>query len=512
MRATDSQPPVAISVRDVSRHFGPVKALNNVSMDVYEGQLTAIMGENGAGKSTLMKILAGLDTPTRGEVDVQGTTVSKFDPSIMLSQYRVALVPQELALATDRTVAQNIMLGAEPGSRLFPSNKGIDERAAELLARLGEKVDPRRPVRELDAATQQIVVIARALAREARMVIFDEPTAVLSPAESERLFAVIAGLKADGVTMLYVSHRIPEVFALSDRIHVLRDGEHIGDWNTTDVTPDSVVAAMVGRELSSEISRSETDSDRDTTKESRLEVTNLQAVGLRDVTLSVAPGEVLGVAGLPDSGRIELLRALFGADPVDAGTVKLDGTAVQQKSPRDAIANGVAYLPGERRHQGIFPTMSVADNINALTLDKRSRLGLLQRRGLRQDADRRAAKLRVKTSNIGQAITQLSGGNQQKALVARWLTINPRLMLLDEPTRGVDVGAKAEIYAVFRELTTDGMAMVVSSSDLPELLTITDRIVVMAAGRVVDILPSSEATEESIMALATGADTLKESA
>ncbi|PYF98317.1 monosaccharide ABC transporter ATP-binding protein, CUT2 family [Georgenia satyanarayanai] len=512
MQATDHSRQVALSVRGLTRHFGPVRALNDVTLDVYDGTLTAVMGENGAGKSTFMKILAGLDSPTAGDVEVRGTPVTRFDPSVMLSEHRVALVPQELALAGERTVAQNIMLGAEPGSRFFPSGRAVDARAAELLDRLGERLDPRRPVRELDAATQQIVVIARALAREARVVIFDEPTAVLSPAESERLFAVIEGLRADGVTMLYVSHRIPEVFALSDRIHVLRDGHHIGGWDTSEVTPDQVVGSMVGRDLSSELARSETTSHRESGQVPRLALREVRAPRVHDVSLDVAPGEVLGIAGLPDSGRVELLRAVFGADPTDGGKISLDGETVRHRSPRDAIANGIAYLPGERRHQGIFPTMSVADNMNVLTLSRRSQLGLLRRGALRADAKQRAEQLRVKISNVGQGITQLSGGNQQKALIARWLAIDPRLMLLDEPTRGVDVGAKAEIYAVFRELTTSGMAMVVSSSDLPELLAITDRIAVMAAGHVVGVLPTATATEESIMALATGADTLKESA
>ena len=512
MPTPDETREVALSVHGLSRHFGPVKALNDVTLDVYDGKLTAIMGENGAGKSTLMKILAGLDSPTAGRVEVRGTHVTRFDPSVMLTEHRVALVPQELALAGERTVAQNIMLGAEPGNRFFPNAKAIDSRAAELLDRLGERLDPRRLVRELDAATQQVVVIARALAREARVVIFDEPTAVLSPAESERLFTVIEGLRAEGVTMLYVSHRIPEVFALSDRIHVLRDGHHIGGWDTSEVTPDQVVGSMVGRELSSELKRSEGESHRESGQVPRLSLKSAQAPAVHDVTLEVAPGEVLGIAGLPDSGRIELLRAVFGADPLSGGSIELDGQEVRHRAPRDAIANGIAYLPGERRHQGIFPTMSVADNMNVLTLGRRSRLGLLRRGVLRSDATQRAEQLRVKISNVNQGITQLSGGNQQKALIARWLAIDPGLMLLDEPTRGVDVGAKAEIYAVFRALTDEGMAMVVSSSDLPELLAITDRIAVMAGGHIVGILPSADATEESIMALATGADTLKESA
>ncbi|WP_434740241.1 sugar ABC transporter ATP-binding protein [Micromonospora sp. SH-82] len=501
----------AVEVTGLSKHFGAVRALQDVTLSVPAGALTAVMGENGAGKSTLMKILAGLDSPTTGTVQVDGEQVRRFDPATLLSRHRVALVPQELALAQDRTVAENIMLGVEPGSRPFPHRGRINERAEQLLDRLGVRVDPRRAVRHLDAATQQLVVIARSLAREASLVILDEPTSILSPAESEQLFGVIRSLQADGVTMLYVSHRMPEVFALSQHIHVLRDGRHVGYWPTGQVTPDEVVGAMVGRELAAEHARHDTPPPV-ATAVPRVRLTGVSGTGFTDVDLTVAPGEVVGVAGLPDSGRVELLRGLFGADPISAGTVELDGAAFTAREPRDAIAARVAYLPGERRQQGILPTMSVADNVNILTLGRRQRFGLLRRRALRHDADARARQLRVKTSTTAQGITQLSGGNQQKALLARWLSIEPRLMLLDEPTRGVDVGAKAEIYRLFRSLADDQVAILVSSSDLPELLTVSDRIAVMAAGRLVGVIPAAEATEEKVMALATGAHTMKEKA
>ncbi|PSL05320.1 monosaccharide ABC transporter ATP-binding protein (CUT2 family) [Haloactinopolyspora alba] len=503
---------VAVDVSGLSKQFGPVRALDDVSLQAPAGTITAVMGENGAGKSTLMKVLAGLDSPTAGTVTVAGEQVRRFDAATMLSRHRVALVPQELALAQARSVAENIMLGAEPGPRAFPNRAEIVQRAAALLGRLGENLDPRRPVGELDAATQQLVVIARSLARDANVVIFDEPTSVLSPAESERLFTVIDGLRADGVTMLYVSHRMPEVFRLSDHVHVLRDGRHVGAWRTADAEPDDIVSAMVGRTLQHEPKAAGTTPATSSAAAPRLQVRELRGAGFDSVTVDIAPGEVIGVAGLPDSGRIELLRAVFGADHRTGGTMHLDGEPFAPHSPRDAIRARVAYLPGERRHQGIFPTMSVADNVNALTLDRHVRFGLLRRRSLRRDADEHARELRVKTSTTAQAITQLSGGNQQKALLARWLSIDPRLMVLDEPTRGVDVGAKAELYALFRSLTERGVAVLASSSDLPELLAISDRIAVMAAGRVVDIVPAAEATEEGVMAMATGARTMKETA
>ncbi|SCL26571.1 sugar ABC transporter ATP-binding protein [Micromonospora inyonensis] len=499
----------AVEVSGLSKHFGAVRALQDVSLSVPAGSLTAVMGENGAGKSTLMKILAGLDTPTTGTVRVAGEEVRRFHPATLLSRHQVALVPQELSLAQDRTVAENILLGAEPGSRPFPHRRRMEEQAAHLLDRLGLRVDPRRAVRHLDAASQQLVVIARSLARRARVVILDEPTSILSPAESDRLFGVIRSLQADGVTLLYVSHRMPEVFALSQHIHVLRDGRHVGHWPTAQVTPDQVVAAMVGRELAAEFARHDTPPPA-ATATPRLCLRGVSGTGFTDVDLDVAPGEVVGVAGLPDSGRIELLRGVFGADPVRGGELALDGERFTARSPRDAIRARIAYLPGERRQQGILPTMSVADNVTVLTLGRRQRFGVLRRRALRRDAEDRARELTVKTATTAQGITQLSGGNQQKALLARWLSIEPRLMLLDEPTRGVDVGAKAEIYRLFRSLTGAGVSIVVSSSDLPELLTVSDRIAVMAAGRLVGVLDAADATEESVMALATGAHTLKE--
>ncbi|MBO4206756.1 sugar ABC transporter ATP-binding protein [Micromonospora echinofusca] len=507
----DAPTTAAIAVTGLSKHFGAVRALQDVTLSVPAGSLTAVMGENGAGKSTLMKILAGLDSPTTGTVQVAGEQVRRFDPATLLSRHRVALVPQELALAQDRTVAENIMLGAEPGSRPFPDRRRMDQRAGELLDRLGLAVDPRGTVRHLDAASQQLVVIARSLAREARLVILDEPTSILSPAESERLFGVIRALQADGVTLLYVSHRMPEVFALSQHIHVLRDGRHVGYWPTDEVTPDEVVAAMVGRELAAESRRADRPAPTAGTVP-RLRMRGVSGTGFTGIDLDVAPGEVLGVAGLPDSGRVELLRGIFGADPLSGGELSLDGERFTTRAPRDAIRARVAYLPGERRQQGILPTMSVADNVTILTLGRRQRFGLLRRRALRRDADARARDLRVKTSTTAQGITELSGGNQQKALLARWLSIEPRLMLLDEPTRGVDVGAKAEIYRLFHHLTDSGVAIVVSSSDLPELLTVSDRIAVLAAGRLVGIVPAAEATEEKVMALATGAHTMKENA
>ncbi len=506
----------AIQVTDLSRSFGPVKALSGVSFDILEGELTALLGENGAGKSTLLKILAGLQPPSSGSVSVHGGEVTAYDPSTMLTKYGVAIVPQELALARDRSVAHNITMGAEPGGKLFPNRNKMESTAVELLAELGVTLDPRTEVHKLNLATQQLVVVARSVARNCHVLILDEPTAMLTPAESERLFQLLATLKAKGVTILYVSHRMPEVFALSDQIHVLRDGRLVASMRTADTTPDEVVAAMVGRELGEALKRTAQHHSDTDTRHPALTVVGLSGHGHRDVSFTLRPGEILGVAGLPDSGRVELLRNIYGADSSTAGTVTVNGMPYVKRSPAQSIRRRLAYVPGERRAQGLLTSMSVGENIGVLLLDKFSRLGFINKAALATDTDSRLAALRVKAASSEQGIMQLSGGNQQKVILARWMSINPSVFVLDEPTRGVDVGAKAEIYQQLTLLADSGVGILCSSSDLPELLAVTDRIAVMSEGRLVAIVETKGATEESIMALATGAvtapDTTRQSA
>lgn len=505
--STKAAPVPAIRINDLSRSFGTVKALSGVSFDIRDGELTALLGENGAGKSTLLKILAGLQPPSSGSVTVHGGEVTSYDPSTMLTRYGVAIVPQELALAQDRSVSHNITMGAEPGGKLFPNRKTMDSTAAALLAELGVNLDPRTEVHKLNLATQQLVVVARSVARNCRVLILDEPTAMLTPAESERLFELLATLKAKGVTIIYVSHRMPEVFALSDQIYVLRDGHLVASMRTVNTTPDEVVAAMVGRELGEALKRTAQHHGDTAAHEPALTVAGLSGHGHRDVTFVLQPGEILGVAGLPDSGRVELLRNIYGADPATAGTVAVNGMPYAKRSPAKSIRRRLAYVPGERRAQGLLTSMSVGENIGVLLLDQFSRLGFINKTALAADADTRSASLRVKAASSEQSIVQLSGGNQQKALLARWMSIDPSVLVLDEPTRGVDVGAKAEIYQQLMLLADSGVGIVCSSSDLPELLAVTDRIAVMSEGRLVAVVETTGATEESIMALATGAVT-----
>lgn len=495
----------AIRVQGLSRSFGPVRALEDVSFDVPEGEVTALLGENGAGKSTLLKILAGLQPPSSGSVTMFGSEVGSFDPNTMLSEHSIAIVPQELSLLPDRTIAENILAGIEPGSRLFPSKRKMIQRTIELLRELDLDLDPNALVRTLDMATQQLVVVARSNARGCRVLILDEPTAMLTPAEADRLFALIAKLKSAGTTLVYVSHRMPEVFALADQIEVLRDGRHVASRRRVDTTPEQIVADMVGRDLGQFTSRTELQqgtSEHDSIP--ALAVHELSGQRHSGISFEVRPGEILGVAGLPDSGRVEMLHNIFGAEKGTAGTVTLSGALYKNRSPIASVEAKLAFVPGERRAQGLLTTMSVGDNIGVLTVDSHSRFGLMRQGVFKRSNTKRAKALRVKTATIDQPITNLSGGNQQKAMLARWLAIEPKVLVLDEPTRGVDVGAKAEIYEQLFELSNRGVATVCSSSDLPELLTITDRIAVLSEGRLSGILDTATATEESIMALATG--------
>ncbi len=502
----DPARPPAVRITDLSRSFGPVRALDGVSFDIAAGEVTALLGENGAGKSTLLKILAGLQPPSGGGIIVDGRPVERFDPNTMLTEHRIAIVPQELSLLPDRTVAENILSGIEPGGRLMPSRRRMLSRTVELLAELDLDVDPNASARSLDLATQQLVVVARSIARDCAVLILAEPTAMLTPAESDRLFALIGRLKRAGTTIVYVSHRMPEVFMLADRIEVLRDGRHVAGWARSEVTPEQAVAAMVGRELGQFTSRAELSPAGPPPAD--VPALALRALGGRrhhDVSLEVRPGEIVGVAGLPDSGRVELLHNVFGAEPGTAGVVEIHGERYDRRSPLASVARRLGFVPGERRAQGLLTTMSVADNIGVLLAGRLTRAGFVRRRALDERAAGLAADFRVKSATLEQPITNLSGGNQQKSMLARWLAIDPTVLVLDEPTRGVDVGAKAEIYEALFALADDGVAVLCSSSDLPELLTVTDRIAIMAGGTIVDIVATATATEESIMAAATGA-------
>lgn len=489
--------PLAIVASGLSKHFPGVTALDGVSLGFPAGRVTAVVGENGAGKSTLMTILAGLQRPDAGTVTVGNHLVSSFTPHALLVEHGVALVPQEIALCRERTVAENVLLGREPG--VLPSRRTMVEETRKLLASIEATINPRRRAGSLGVAEQQIVLIVRALARQCRILILDEPTAALTQDEVDRLFRLLRRLREGGTTIIYVSHRMPEVFALSDGIHVLRDGAHVASYVTEAVDPGTVVRSTVGRELGERVASSPRPLG-----DVALKVAGLTGKSFLHADLVVRRGEIVGLAGLPDSGRGELVAALFGATP-SSGDVVLDGRKLRLRAPADAINAGIGYVPAERRSQGIFPAMNVSTNLALLDLPKATHFGIVNKRALARIAESRLQQFDIR-GGASAKITQLSGGNQQKVILARWLARNPSLLLLDEPTRGVDVGAKAEIYARLAEAAAAGSAILMSSSDLPELLRTCDRIVVMAQGEVVGESPAASATEDQIMALATGLD------
>ncbi len=488
------QSPLTLRVSGLCKRFGGVQALNDVSLDFPPGKITAVLGENGAGKSTLMTIMAGLQRPDSGTLTVAGTAVSGYSPSQMLHEHRIALVPQEIALCRDRTVAENVLLGREPG--VLPSRRRMNEQTRALLEQIDTPIDPRQDAGLLSVAEQQLVLIARALARDCRVLILDEPTTSLTPNEASRLFALLRRLRDRGTTILYVSHRLPEIIELADLVHVLRDGRHVASFDAAEVTTDRLISAMVGRELAAAVR-----DDGRTVGSPLLEVANLSAAAFSGVSLTVCAGEIVGVAGLPDSGSNALVAALFGAVPA-TGDVRLDGVRLRVRSPRDAMRAGIGYVPAERRSQALFPDLSVNDNATVLDVETSSRFGLVNHRRLRRMGKARLAEYDVRGSSGG-VVTGLSGGNQQKVILSRWLAREPRLLLLDDPTRGVDVGAKSEIHDRLVDVARSGAAVLMSSSDLPELLRVCDRIVVLSRGQVTGAVDARTATEQEVMALAT---------
>ncbi len=488
-----AQSPLAVTVSGLCKRFPGVTALDDVSLDFATGRITAVLGENGAGKSTLMSILAGLQKPDEGVVHVGGRPVDRFSATALLHDHGVALVPQEIALAAERSVAENILMGQEPG--VLPSRRRMVGRATSLLDEVGSTIDPRQRAGALSTADQQLLLIVRAIARDCRVLILDEPTTSLTGQEVASLFTLLRRLRDAGTAVIYVSHRLPEIFEICEDIHVLRDGRHVASFGTAQVTPQQLVAAMVGREVA------ERPYDRRAEGRSVLSLRGLTSAAFADVDLDVRAGEVVGVAGLPDSGRSELLAAIFGAVP-SRGSIHLDGEKVTLRSPRDAIKCGIGYVPAERRAQAIFPDMSVGRNAVVLDVEDLSWFGMVPPRRLRALADERIRANDVRGSIAG-SITGLSGGNQQKVIIGRWLARKPKLLLLDDPTRGVDVGAKEEIHDRIDGAARQGAAVLMSSSDLPELLRTCDRIVVLSQGRVAGTELAIDATEESIMRLAT---------
>jgi rhamnose transport system ATP-binding protein len=490
-----------LAARDITKSYAGVRALSGVSFDLDAGEVHALIGENGAGKSTLIKIMTGAVVADSGTLSVRGQVVAAMSPATSRA-LGIAAIYQQPALFPHLTVAENIAFALEPRTAV----RTIDwtrrrNDARDLLDRVGAGIDGDRLVASLSMPEQQLVEIAKAIGCAARVLIRDEPTASLSTTEVERLFEVVARLKSEGVGIIYISHRLDEILSIADRVTVLRDGTTVGTHPRAGLQRTTMINFMIGRELSAIFPKRAVPIG-DVALE--LRHVTCRAAGVHDVSLAVRSGEIVGLAGLVGSGRTELAQTVFGLTPADSGDVLVRGRPVDVRSPRMAIAAGIGYLPEDRKQHGVVPEMAVDQNVSLARLRGVARNGLIDRARERSQAQRYVDQLRIKTASVNADVESLSGGNQQKVALARWLAIAPQVLLLDEPTQGVDVGSKSEIHALMQELAEHGLAVLMISSELPEILGMSDRVAVMRGGTIAGVLSRDEATQERVMAMALG--------
>ncbi len=485
-----------LQVKSLSKSFPGVKALDQVSLDVARGQVHAVTGENGAGKSTLMRILIGLDAPDAGEILFKGRPVQLKNPHEAL-RLGISMIHQELLPFPDLTVAENICMGREP-VRWFPGwldKPAMHREAQRLLERLGVRLPPARKMRELSVAEMQTVEIAKALAYQADVIIMDEPSSAISEREVEALFEVIRDLKRRGVAVIYISHKMEEIFRIADVVTVLRDGRHVATRDIGELDENRLIALMVGRELNAAPPQSAAEQG-----EAALEVRGLSKPGVfSQVSFTVRRGEILGIAGLMGAGRTDVVSAISGLAPAETGEIRVDGRSVRIRGPRDAIANGIAMVSEDRKEYGLVPSMSVKHNVTLASLDRYCRGGFIDRRAENQAADQQIQRFSIKTPDRNRKVKHLSGGNQQKVVIAKALLTDPAILILDEPTRGIDIGAKAEIYAIMRRLAREGKAIIMVSSEMAEILSLSDRILVMREGEITAELRPLDTTQEEVM-------------
>ncbi|MEP7239416.1 MAG: sugar ABC transporter ATP-binding protein [Devosia sp.] len=484
-----------ISARGISKSFAGVEVLRDVDLDLGRGEIHALLGENGAGKSTFAKILAGVYRPTRGTVAINGS-VADINSPIAAQKLGITLIHQEPISFPDLTVAENLVLGRNQGSPLARVPwAAMTREARQLMDLLGVKIDVTRAMRGLSIADQQMVEIARALASDSRLIVMDEPTAPLTPKEVETLFGIARRLRDEGRTIVFISHRLEEVRALCDRVTIFRDGNRVATDSIGNLSDADIIRLMIGRPLREYMKKHGT-----TIGEVALKVEHLSKPGFfSDISFEVRKGEIVGLGGLVGAGRTDVARALFGVAPASGGSITVNGKAVVVSDPSQAIGLGLAFVPEDRAVAGIFRTLSVEQNITAAVPGKIAPGGLIQRlveKTLAQDSVR---KLRIRLASLRQPIGELSGGNQQKSILARWLLTDPSVLILDEPTRGIDIGVKAEFYDMIGELAASGRAILLISSELPELLALCDRVLVMSEGRITADIARAEATQESIM-------------
>ncbi len=492
-----------IEMHNISKAFSGNQVLKNVQFDIVKGEIHALMGENGAGKSTLMKILTGIYTRDNGEIRVQGKLVEFKNPN-EAEDAGIAVIHQELNILPDLTVCENLFLGREKtyGKTAILKNSEMRKEAKATLAELGLDIDVDTPARELSVGKQQIIEIAKALSTNAEVIIMDEPTAALTDREITTLFEMIRKLQNKGVAFVYISHRMEEIFAICDRITILRDGEYVATENVKETSFEKVVQLMVGRELGERFPQRKAVIGKE-----KIVVSGLTRKGyFEDVSFKVYAGEVVGLAGLMGAGRTEVVQTLFGYYQLSSGSIQIDGKQVTIRNPREAIRHGIGYVSEDRKSEGLITNFTVSENMSLPNLVRLSSNGFMRKEKEQSLVTDMIQRLRIRTSGGTQQVKSLSGGNQQKVVIAKWLGINPQVLILDEPTRGVDVGAKKEIYSIMNELAERGVAIILVSSELPEIMGLADRVLVLHEGRLKATIEKQDMTQERIMHYATGGD------
>ena len=487
-----------LELKHISKQYTGVKALDDVSISFRRGEVHALMGENGAGKSTLIKTLSGAIQPNDGEIVFEGTTYTHMEPHQAM-ELGIHVIYQEFNMMPELSVAENIFMGQQLGGGVLFNKAITEERAQKILDGMHVKINAKETVKNLSVANMQLVEIAKALTRDVKVLVMDEPTAPLTDAEVETLFEIVQMLKSKGVTIIYISHRIAEVFQISDRVSVLRDGRFIKTVMTNDVDRDELIRLMVGREVS------DTYPKRDFAPgEVVLELRDVCGNGVENVSFAVRSGEIFGLSGLVGAGRTETMRMIFGADPIDSGEVLLNGQPVHPKHPAEAVKLGIGLIPEDRKQQGLLLDLPIFTNISMATMRDISRFTVVNSRAEKENVNRLVEAVTIKTPSIAQLVRNLSGGNQQKVVLAKWLAANCKVLIFDEPTRGIDVGARHEIYKLMNELCRQGIAIVMISSDMEEILGMSDRIMVLCEGHQAGILEREAFSQETILSLASG--------
>jgi ABC-type sugar transport system ATPase subunit len=495
-------------MENISKAFPGVQALSQVNLEVRAGEIHGLIGENGAGKSTLMKILSGVYTRDSGTIFLNGQPIEILGPQ-HAQQLGIAIIYQEFNLMPNLTIAENVFIGREPSRYGFVRWRELYQQTQALMDQLGISLSPTAVVRNLSVAEQQMVEIAKALSIQARIIVMDEPTSALSDTEVQALFRIMRRLREQGLAIIFISHRLEEVFQICDRITVLRDGQNVGTRVVADTSPDEVIHMMVGRALSELFQKEASAAHGDVV----LEVRNVSRTGtvldpsaivLDRISFTLRRGEILGLAGLVGSGRTDLARVLFGADRMDQGEVYIDGQRVDIRSPLDAIRHGMGFVPEDRKEQALILGMAVRENLSLAKLNELTRYGFVDRSQEDEVVNHYVQTLQIRTPSLNQKVMYLSGGNQQKVVIGKWLALRPKILIMDEPTRGIDVGAKAEVHGLMNRLAQEGVGIIMISSELPEILGMSDRILCMHQGRVVGELSRAEATAEKVMRLLTG--------